>query len=174
MVQPGYQQYMNLGNTAVAGQTLQAPQLTATDPTIWQVQNHTSAPAFISTHFGRYEKRDMVADHKVTPILRSNVAAGVSAKATSLRQAYPELIRHIKKPTFWDDLYFLWDAADIQLEGPEFLYYVMHRLGAENEQLDREYEEAQNNEVDEYARTWVTNHRELVLNSVAGMEINPQ
>ncbi|KAG4033690.1 hypothetical protein MFRU_004g01940 [Monilinia fructicola] len=168
MVQQGYPQYMNLGNTAVAGHTFQAPQLTATDPTIWQVQNHAGAPAFISTRFGRYEKRDMVADHKVTPILRSNVAACVSAKATSLRQAYPELIRYIKKPTFWDDLYFLWDAADIQLEGPEFLYYVMHRLGAENEQLDREYEKAQKNEIDEYARAWVTNHREMVLKSVAG------
>ncbi|QSZ36662.1 hypothetical protein DSL72_006543 [Monilinia vaccinii-corymbosi] len=169
--QQGYQQPVN---PVLAGRTSQSPpmsqilQSAATDPTIWQVQNHVGAPAFISTHFGRYPKRDMVADHRVTPILHSNVTAGVNAKATSLRKAYPDLIRRVKKPTYWDDLYLLWDAADIQLEGPEFLYYVMHRLGAENEQLDREFERAQITEIYEYAQAWVTKHRKKVLSSAAG------
>lgn len=177
MAQQRYQQQANLSNPVVAGQTSQVPQvpqtpqvphLAATTPKVWDVKNHAEAPAYISTHFGRYEKREAIANRIVTPILHSNENAGIKAKATSLRQAYPALIRKIKKPVGWDDLYYLWDAADIQLEGPKFLFYVMHLLGAQNDQLDREFEEARNSEIDECIQAWVTDNRELVLNSAVG------
>ncbi|KAJ8067305.1 hypothetical protein OCU04_004661 [Sclerotinia nivalis] len=171
MTQPNYQQQVDPGNPIVAGQTSQAPQApqpTASDPTRWQVQNHVGAPAWISTHGGRFPKREPVANMRATRILHSNVKADINAKAASLRQSYPELIRYVNKPTDWDDLYYLWDAADIQMESPEFLYYVMHQLGEENEQLDRECELANDHEIDEYVQAWVTNKRELVLNCAAG------
>ncbi|KAI9642075.1 hypothetical protein NHQ30_009946 [Ciborinia camelliae] len=162
MVQQGYQQ------PVVAGQqTSRTPQATATS-TIWEVRNHPNAPAFVSTDFGNKAKRELVANLKVSPILHSNVKADIAARAAILRQKYPILIRDIKKPTGWDDLYYLWDAADIQLETPEFLYYVLHRLGEENEELDRKFMEKQNTMIDEYVQGWVTKHRELVLNSVGG------
>ncbi|CAD6444593.1 20af5215-9e69-4f21-9ff8-23ef1893d835 [Sclerotinia trifoliorum] len=168
MAQHNYQQQVDPGNPIVAGQTSQAPQSTANDPTRWQVQNHASAPAWISTLGGRFPKREPVANVRATRILHSNIKADINVKAASLRQLYPGLIRYVKKPTGWDDLYHLWDAADIQMESPEFLYYVMHQLGEENEQLDRECELAKHHEIDEYVQAWVTNKRELVLSCAAG------
>ncbi|ESZ92393.1 hypothetical protein SBOR_7201 [Sclerotinia borealis F-4128] len=179
MIQHNYQPHANLGSYIMAGQTSQAPETsqapqtsqapepTTTTPTIWQVRNHVTAPAYISTKFCRFEKRGVVENQRVNRILHTNVNADIHAKVASLRKIYPELIRDVKKPTNWDDLYWLWDAADIQLEGPEFLYYVMHQIGDENEQLDRNFD-WRKQEIEDYAKSWVIRNRELALNAVAG------
>ncbi|EDO02657.1 predicted protein [Sclerotinia sclerotiorum 1980 UF-70] len=167
MTQHNYQQ-VDPGNTIVAGQSSQAPQPTTNDHTRWQVQNHASAPAWISTQGGLFPKREPVSNMRATRIVHSDIKADINVEAARLRRLYPELIRYVKKPTGWDDLYHLWDAADIQMEGPEFLYYVMHQLGEENEQLDREYELAKHHEIDEYVQAWVKDKKESVLSCAAG------
>ncbi|KAM0310171.1 hypothetical protein ACHAO8_008339 [Botrytis cinerea] len=130
----------------------------------WDVQNLPHMPAWISTDRGRLPKREY-STTAIPRIAHCNLVADAKAKATSLMNLYPDIVCHVWKPTEWDDLCFLWDAADIQLEGPGFLYYVMFFIGEEN---DRCRPEKQKATIDEYAEVWVADHTDLVLNSAAG------
>ncbi|KAF7933864.1 uncharacterized protein EAE98_003573 [Botrytis deweyae] len=145
----------------------QAPQPTESNPERWDVRNLPDMPAWISTDRGRFPKRES-APTGIPCIVHCDVVADAKAKATSLFDLYPDIVCYVSKPTNWDDLYFLWDAADIQLESPGFLYYVMFFIGEENERRKPEIQKEINDEINEYAEAWVTDHRDLVLNSAAG------
>ncbi|TGO38126.1 hypothetical protein BHYA_0081g00220 [Botrytis hyacinthi] len=145
----------------------QAPQPTESNPERWDVRNLPDMPAWISTDRGRFPKRES-APKAIPCIAHCDVVADAKAKATSLFDLYPDIVCYVRKPTNWDDLYFLWDAADIQLESPDFLYYVMFFIGEENERRKPKVQKEVNDEINEYTEAWVTNHRDLVLNSAAG------
>ncbi|TGO52662.1 hypothetical protein BCON_0137g00240 [Botryotinia convoluta] len=145
----------------------QAPQPTESNPERWDVRNLPDMPAWISTDRGRFPKRES-APTGIPCIVHCDVVADAKAKATSLFDLYPDIVCYVNKPTNWDDLYFLWDAADIQLESPGFLYYVMFFIGEENERRKPEIQKEINVEINEYAEAWVTDHRDLVLNTAAG------
>ncbi|TGO23808.1 hypothetical protein BPAE_0121g00250 [Botrytis paeoniae] len=144
----------------------QVPQPTESNLERWDVRNLPDMPAWISTDRGRFPKRESAA-MGIPCIVHCDVVADAKAKAASLFELYPDIVCYVSKPTNWDDLYFLWDAADIQLESPGFLYYVMFFIGEENERRKPEIQEI-NDEINEYAEAWVTHHRDLVLNSAAG------
>ncbi|TGO16257.1 hypothetical protein BTUL_0030g00430 [Botrytis tulipae] len=145
----------------------QAPQPMESNPERWDVRNLPDMPAWISTDRGRFPKRES-APTGIPCIAHCDVVADAKAKATSLFDLYPDVVCYVRKPTNWDDLYFLWDAADIQLESPGFLYYVMFFIGEENERRKPKIQKEVNDEINEYTEAWVTNHRDLVLNSAAG------
>jgi hypothetical protein len=136
----------------------------------WEVVNVSDAPAHVSTHRGRFPKRHPTSN-PVT-IIRHDFKVDMKRKAAKLREEYPEIIRFIKKPTTWDDLYYLWDAADIQIEGPDFLYYVLHCIGSENEQLDKESDAERMKEIDSFAAGWIADNRSGLLNVVPGSLYN--
>ncbi|KAF5876971.1 uncharacterized protein Bfra_001329 [Botrytis fragariae] len=145
----------------------QVPQPTESNAERWNVRNLPDMPAWISTDRGRFPKRESAA-MGIPCIVHCDVVADAKAKAASLFEIYPDIVSYVSKPTNWDDLYFLWDAADIQLESPGFLYYVMFFIGEENERRKPEIQKEINDEINEHAEAWVTDHRDLVLNSAAG------
>ncbi|TEY67129.1 hypothetical protein BOTCAL_0129g00010 [Botryotinia calthae] len=145
-------------------QAHQAPHVTESNSERWAVRNLPHMPAWISTDGGRLPKREY-STTAIPRIAHCNLVADAKAKATSLMDLYPDIVCYVGKPTNWDDLCFLWDAADIQLEGPGFLYYVMFFISEENERRKLEKEKAT---IDEYAEAWVADHKDLVLNSAAG------
>lgn len=145
----------------------QAPQPTESNPERWDVRNLPDMPAWISTDRGRFPKRES-APTAIPCIAHCDVVADAKAKATSLFELYPDIVCCVSKPTNWDDLYFLWDAADIQLESPDFLYYVMFFIGEENERRKPQIQKEVTDEINQYTEAWVTDHRDLVLNSAAG------
>ncbi|TGO52999.1 hypothetical protein BOTNAR_0307g00160 [Botryotinia narcissicola] len=145
----------------------QAPHPMESNPERWDVRNLPDMPAWISTDRGRFPKRES-APTAIPCIAHCDVVADAKAKATNLFDLYPDIVCYVRKPTNWDDLYFLWDAADIQLESPGFLYYVMFFIGEENERRKPKIQKEVNDEINEYTEAWVTNHRDLVLNSAAG------
>jgi hypothetical protein len=136
----------------------------------WEVVNVPNAPAHVSTHRGQFPKRQPIS-HPAT-IIRHDFKGDIKRKAAKLREEFPEIIRSIKKPTTWDDLYYLWDAADIQIESPDFLYYVLHCIGAENEQLDKESDARRMKEIDSFAREWIAGNSSGLLNVTPGSLFN--
>ncbi|KAM3076435.1 hypothetical protein ACMFMG_007251 [Clarireedia jacksonii] len=136
------------------------------DEARWDVENVPNAPAHISTHRGRFPKRPPTIN-PIT-IVRHDFKVDMKRKAAKLRKEFPEIIRFVKKPTAWDDLYHLWDAADIQTESPKFLYYVLHYIGTENEQLDKESDDQKAKEIDSFAGEWVAENRSSLLDVESG------
>ncbi|TGO88988.1 hypothetical protein BPOR_0131g00270 [Botrytis porri] len=148
-------------------QAPQAPQPTESNPERWNVRNLPNMPAWISTDRGRFPKRES-APTRIPCIAHCDLVADAKAKASSLFDLYPDILCYVSKPTNWDDLCFLWDAADIQLESPGFLYYVMFFIGEENERRKPDIQKSIKHEINEYVEAWVIDHRDLVLNSAAG------
>ncbi|KAF7954193.1 hypothetical protein EAE96_005324 [Botrytis aclada] len=167
MSRPPYYLPTHMMENSRPPQAPQAPQPAESNHERWDVRNFPDMPAWISTDRGRFPKRESAATG-IPRIVHCDVVADAKAKASSLFELYPDILCHVNKPTNWDDLYYLWDAADIQLETPGFLYYVMYFIGEENERCKPDVPEDINNEINRYAEAWVTDHRDLVLNSAAG------
>lgn len=89
-------------------------------------------PAVFSTNNGEHEFRS--ASNPPPPVIaRSDIAIEIQRKANNLRNKLPSIAATISEPLGnWKELYKYFDAHDIQVEGPAFLYYVLNQMGHEN------------------------------------------
>ncbi|KAG9242882.1 hypothetical protein BJ878DRAFT_147093 [Calycina marina] len=114
------------------------------------------SPCKFSTLNCTKEKRPPL--HPAPPmIVRADLPLEIHRKAAELRVQLPQVARSAEKPADWPDLYKYYDAQDLQVEGPVFLYYVLNVLHNENKMLDYEEELARCQSVrDELLRNWAT------------------
>jgi len=125
------------------------------------------APALISSHFGKHPKREL-ADPPPAPIARSDGPDDIVRKANYFRKQFPIFSRKIRALTTWEQLYHFFDAYDLQLEGPAFLFYVINHLANENFAMDRdeawlnsrELAIEKKNEMNKWAGQWVAANTE--------------
>jgi hypothetical protein len=90
--------------------------------------------------------------------MRTNLNHDVQKKAAQLARQFPELARGITPITDWYHLYRYWDAVDLWIEGAAFCYFVIHRIGMVNKELDEEFFFT----IDEFAKEWIAGHEEYV------------
>lgn len=91
---------------------------------------HKSEAKF-STNNGQQEFRG--AQNPPPPMIaRSDLIAEIIRMEAKLRAQFPEVARLAKNITRWYDLFDYFDAYDIQLEGPEFLFAVLSHMAAVN------------------------------------------
>jgi len=125
-----------------------------------------NAPALISTNNGANPLRKLLAPRPLQ-VIRSNTEHDIKQMAVELRRQFPVIIRKVKKPTDWVDLYEYFDAVDIWIHDAAFLFYVLHHLGSENEQLDKEYEKEYEKvelaAIEEYVAEWIVGNKDLLL-----------
>lgn len=121
----------------------------------WNTPDH--AACVFSTQNGRYPKRQLPKNEPwPMPIIRTDLHHDVQKTAQLLVRQFPELARGITPTDQWYHLYKYWDAVDIWTEGAGFCYFVLHRIGMVNKELDVE----QNAMIDEFAKEWVADHEQ--------------
>jgi hypothetical protein len=93
----------------------------------------SDALARFSTHNQTRPKRPLV-EPLPARIVRSDVGAEISRVANLVRQRLPpDIVRQIQVAENWDDLYDYFDAVDLWVETPVFLFYVINLIAAENQ-----------------------------------------
>jgi len=117
-----------------------------------------NAVSAFSTHLGLYPKRQLpeLPDQFPPPVVRSNLNQDVQKKAQSLAKQFPELARGITPINDWYHLYKYFDAVDLWIEGAAICFFVIHRIGIVNAQLDIE----QRAMIEDFAKEWVDSHEE--------------
>jgi hypothetical protein len=109
---------------------------------------------------GQRQKRGL-PDILPTVVMRSCMEADVQKRCQQLREEFPAIVRAIKRPKGWSDLYAYFDAYDLYTETPLFCFHVITHIAQENEG----YAQAFVQEIKSYAREWITSNSELVLNN---------
>ena len=123
------------------------------------------APSVFSTCGGTRPKR-VLSEPFPAIVIRSTYPTAsddfqIRLRAQSLLREFPRICRQIRKvPNTWHDLYEYFDGVDLFVEGPQFLWYVIHKIIDHNNSC----EVAQYSVIDEFARQWIASHQALVLN----------
>jgi hypothetical protein len=123
------------------------------------------APSVFSTCGGTRPKR-VLSEPYPAIVIRSTYSTAsddfqIRLRAQSLLREFPRICRQIRKvPNTWHDLYEYFDGVDLFVEGPQFLWYAIHKIIDHNNSC----EVAQYSVIDEFARQWIASHQALVLN----------
>jgi len=122
-------------------------------------------PARFSTKLQTRAKRS--APYPRSPVVaRSDLAMAIHQKATSLRLEFPDLALSIDNTTLhWTTLYEYFDAEDLAIEGPQFLFYVIHYIGNGNRQLAQAIEREQDAGIHSWAQEWIDCNQVRLLNT---------
>jgi hypothetical protein len=110
-----------------------------------------------STQNGHFPKRQLPQGEQwPLQIMRSDLQHDIQKKAKTIAKQFPALARGITPIDNWYHLYKYWDAVDIWVEGPHFLFYVLQCLGMVNKELDEE----QPRVINAFAQEWVAGNEE--------------
>jgi hypothetical protein len=132
-----------------------APVLNGMPATFWWTPSH--AVCAFSTQQGRYPTRQLSTDQPYPlPVMRTNMNLDIQKKALQLVKQFPELTRAITPLNDWYHLYRYWDAVDLWIEGAAFCFFVIHRIGVINKELDEVFFLT----IDECAKEWIAGHEE--------------
>jgi hypothetical protein len=117
------------------------------------------AAAIFSTKMGQCEKRSLPKPPPST-VVRSNLDADVAEKAAALEGAFPpHLVRSIKEPRGWKDLYEYFDGHGLYVDGVVFCWHVIGQIARRNVFLETRFLK----EIDDYAAEWIIFHKEWVI-----------
>lgn len=100
-------------------------------PALFYTDLPTIRPAYFSTNIGEKPFRAAL-DPAPPAIARSDIVSEVQRMATKLRKDLPAIADKLTAVSSWADLYYYFDAYDLQTEGAAFLYYVVEHLVNEN------------------------------------------
>lgn len=89
------------------------------------------AAAVFSTDMQRQPKRKLEEPFP-SVIIRTNLPVDIQRKCAELRTRFPEVAIHVEGIESWTSLYHFFDAVDLWSEGPDFCYFVIHRLGGKS------------------------------------------
>jgi hypothetical protein len=124
----------------------------------------TQAPSVFSTCGGTRPKRALSEPYPAI-VIRSTYPTAtndfqIRLRAHSLLTEFPRICRQIREtPNNWHDLYKYFDGVDLFVEGPQFLWYVIHKIIDYNNSC----EVVQYSEIDKFAYQWIAAHQDLVL-----------
>jgi hypothetical protein len=122
------------------------------------------APSVFSTCGGTRPKR-VLSEPYPAIVIRSTYPSAtddlqIRLRAQSLLTEFPRICRQIREtPNNWHDLYKYFDGVDLFVEGPQFLWYVIHKIIDHNKSCEVE----QYSEIDKFAYQWMAAHQALVL-----------
>ena len=105
------------------------------------------ARAMFSTLDGKYAKREVMT---VRRTVWKWLGLKIYQKALHVRQQFPLLMRQVKKPGNWMDLYHYFDAHDIYNFGPYNLWNVISLLHEQNLEIEPGVRAAKLSIVDEW------------------------
>ena len=147
-----------------------APHIKLNPPESFYRNSPTDPPATFSTRCGKIPVRQL-PDPAPPVVIRSNVDGDIRSMATSLRQDFPAIVREIKKPTSWYNLYNYFDAVDLWYQGASFLFYVLNHISNENIVLNHELEESKHQEISNWAKLWVEANVKRILSIPPGQDL---
>jgi hypothetical protein len=89
-----------------------------------------------------------------------NVEAGfnmdsVAEKAESLINNFRRISDGVHRPLYWQELYLYFDAIDIKIEGPAYLFYVLCHISKINSNRFVE--------IEQFSRMWISRNTERVI-----------
>ncbi|RDW80165.1 hypothetical protein BP6252_04803 [Coleophoma cylindrospora] len=111
------------------------------------------AEAVFSTKCGKIPKKHLPS-HLPAQIVHSDLDGAIVRKANALRDEFPVEIQHVKTPVLFEEIYKYFDEYDLWTEGVIFLYHVLDYIERENVQLDKEFEEMEENEIKAWVADW--------------------
>ena len=127
-----------------------------------------TARSIFSTILGSKPKRKLQHPRPL-PIIRSSMKGDIEPKALQLAKDFPEAVRNITiAPRRWEELYDYFDAVDLWVEGPSFLFYVIHKLAITNAAILT----ACTKEIEKFAVGWIASHEEMVARAYARGELD--